>query len=347
MRVFASSGSRYSSFEVVQKESVANARIAALLFISTKENLLEPGRVNLDSRKAAGALLVFLSAVAFSAKAVIVKLAFKGPVDAITLLTLRMIFSFPFFAALAILSSKNSSYATPSRRDWGLIIFCGIVGYYLASLFDFLGLQYISAGLERLILFTYPTFVVLFSFFAFKQRISLRIFGALVLTYLGIGFVFVHDLGRVGAAAPPGAVLILLSALTYALYLAVGGRLIVRLGSMRFASLALLVSVLAVVLHFTLTRPLHILWELDARTYAYAFFMAVVCTVLPTMLLASGIRRIGSSPAAIIGSVGPISTIVLAWWFLGEDFDLTHAAGTLLVLTGVLIVSLQGKREPA
>lgn len=302
--------------------------------------------MTVDSSRIAGAVLVFLSAVAFSAKAVIIKLAFLGPVDPITLLTLRMIFSFPFFLILAVISSKKSRSPGISRGDWFLILFCGVVGYYLASLFDFLGLQYISAGLERLILFIYPTFVVLISVFAFGKRVTKQIAIALVLTYAGIAFVFWHDFGTFGENAWIGGGLILLSAITYAFYLAIGGRLIGRLGSMRFTTLALLVSVGAVVIHFLLTRPLHLLSDVDQKTYGYAFLMAMVCTVLPTLLLASGIRRIGSSAAAIIGSVGPVSTIALAWWFLDEHVDISHAIGTILVLSGVLTVSLQKTDEP-
>ncbi|MCE9598655.1 MAG: DMT family transporter [Spirochaetia bacterium] len=294
----------------------------------------------MNSRTLIGATLVFFSAVTFSAKAVIVKLALgTHQVDPVSLLTLRMAYSFPFFLLLGILSSRKSSRTPLGLRDVWLILFCGIVGYYLASLFDFLGLQYISAGLERLILFIYPTLVVLLMAFLYKAPITKRIVLALILSYAGVIFAFLHDFRRLETGAITGGLFILGSAITYALYLAVGGQLIHRLGSMRFTALAMMVSVLAVCLHFLLTRPPDLLLTLPPEIHGYALLMALVCTVLPAMLLAAGIKRIGSGAAAIIGSVGPVSTILLAYWILHESIDSSHIVGTALVLIGVLMVS--------
>ncbi|MBL8020062.1 MAG: DMT family transporter [Leptospirales bacterium] len=294
----------------------------------------------MNSRTVIGAMLVFLAAVTFSAKAVIVKLALgTHQVDPVSLLTLRMAYSFPFFLLLGILSSKKSTRTAITGRDVALILFCGIVGYYLASLFDFLGLQYISAGLERLILFIYPTLVVLFMALFYKVPITRRIVLALVLSYAGVLFAFLHDFQRLEKDAITGALFIMGSAITYALYLAVGGQLIHRIGSMRFTALAMMVSVIAICVHFLMTRSYLLLINLSREIHSYAFIMAIVCTVLPAMFLAAGIKRIGSGPAAIIGSVGPVSTIILAYFLLGEPIDVYHMIGTALVLAGVLMVS--------
>lgn len=256
-----------------------------------------------------------------------------------SLLTLRMAYSFPFFLLLGILSSKKSTRTAISGRDIVLILFCGIVGYYLASLFDFLGLQYISAGLERLILFIYPTLVVLFMALFYRVPLTRRIVLALMLSYAGVLFAFLHDFQRLEKDAITGALFILGSAITYALYLAVGGQLIHRLGSMRFTALAMMVSVIAICVHFLMTRSYLLLIDLSREIHSYAFIMAIMCTVLPAMFLAAGIKRIGSGPAAIIGSVGPVSTIILAYFLLGEPIDGYHMIGTALVLVGVLMVS--------
>lgn len=294
----------------------------------------------MNSRTVIGAALVFLAAVTFSAKAVIVKLALgTHQVDPVSLLTLRMAYSFPFFLLLGILSSKKSTRTAISGRDIVLILFCGIVGYYLASLFDFLGLQYISAGLERLILFIYPTLVVLFMALFYRVPLTRRIVLALMLSYAGVLFAFLHDFQRLEKDAITGALFILGSAITYALYLAVGGQLIHRLGSMRFTALAMMVSVIAICVHFLMTRSYLLLIDLSREIHSYAFIMAIMCTVLPAMFLAAGIKRIGSGPAAIIGSVGPVSTIILAYFLLGEPIDGYHMIGTALVLVGVLMVS--------
>lgn len=293
----------------------------------------------------AGAALVFASAIAFSSKAVIVKLAFKSNVDAVTLLALRMIYSAPFFLIVAVVSSKKSTHRLTPRDLLGTVL-CGMVGYYLASLFDFIGLQYIPAALERLILFIYPTFVVLLAFLIYKTGVQRPVLVALGLCYGGILFVFLSDVGLLQPAAIKGSLFVVGSAAAYAFYLVLGGSLMLRIGSMRFTALAMLISTVCVLVHLLLVHPSSIL-HLSLEVHLYSLLMAVVATVLPSLLFAAGLRRIGAGPAAVVASAGPVSTILLAWWFLGESFTWVQAIGTALVLAGVLVVSLSKKQEPA
>jgi drug/metabolite transporter (DMT)-like permease len=289
-----------------------------------------------------GVLLVAVAAVAFSGKAVIIKLAYRHGVDAVTLLALRMVFSAPLFLALAWWAGRAPGLEPLSGPDLRAVLAMGLVGYYLSSYFDFLGLQYISAALERLLLFSHPTFVLLLSALFFKRRITLRDLMAVALAYLGVALVFGHDLATQPGNVVLGAAWVLLAALFYAIYLMGSGRLVGRVGSMRFASYAGLVSCAAVVLHYlVVAQDASLILTQPAAVYGLAIVMAVVSTVLPIVLTSEGIRRIGASHASIIGSVGPIATIFLGVIFLDEVITAYQLAGAGLVLAGVLAISLQ------
>lgn len=298
------------------------------------------------SSRLAGAALVAIAAIAFSGKAVIIKLAYRHGVDAVTLLALRMLFSAPLFAALGWWATRGPGVKPLSPRDRLLVVGLGLLGYYLASLFDFLGLQYISAALERLVLFLYPTLVMLLAAMFFGRRITGRDLVALALSYSGIVLVFANDLSLQGAGVVVGSLWVLLSALCYALYLLGSGPLVERLGSLRFACFAALVSCAGVVLHFALTRDATLIWTQPGPVYGLSLLMALVSTVLPIILTSEGIRRIGASHAAMVGSIGPIATIFLGFWFLDEAITVVQLAGAVLVLAGVLIISLQKTRSP-
>ncbi len=290
-----------------------------------------------------GALLVVVAAVAFSGKAVIIKLAYRHGVDAVTLLALRMIFSAPFFLLLAWWAGRGADVRPLAPADLRGVAAMGLVGYYLGSYFDFLGLQYISAALERLILFVHPTFVLLASALIFRRPITRRDIVAVVLSYLGVGLVFGNDLATQSGNVLLGTFWVLLSALFYAAYLMGSGRLVGRVGSLRFASYAGLVSSVAVVLHHLVTRDVALLFSQPLPVYGLSLLMAVVSTVLPIVLMSEGIRRIGASHASIIGSVGPVATIFLGFLFLGEAITVIQLAGAGLVMAGVLAISLQKK----
>lgn len=293
-----------------------------------------------------GAVLVILSAIAFSAKAIFVKLAYDDVsavrVEPVTLLTMRMGLALPLFALIAWWSSRKAEY-TLTGRDWIILIVIGLMGYYGASLFDFWGLMYISAALERLILFLNPTLVVLISALAVGYRIVARDVFALVISYAGIALVFMHDLHVNPDGVLLGGGLVLLSAILYAGYLVGAGQMIKRVGAVRFAAYASMISTVAISLHFLLTKNISVLAAQSARVWTLTGWMALVSTVLPVVMMAEGMRRVGSSNAAMMSSIGPIATIFLGYVFLGEPVTAIQLVGAALVMTGVLAISLKKK----
>ncbi len=270
----------------------------------------------------------------------IIKRAYRHGVDAVTLLALRMLFSAPMFLLLGAWAARRRKAEPLSRGDGLALVALGLVGYYLASYFDFLGLQYITAALERLVLFLHPTFVVLMSAALFARRITRRDVFAIGISYLGIFAVFAHDLTTQPGNVALGSFWVLLSALFYAAYLVGGGRVVGRVGSLRFASYAGIVSCVAVVAHFLVTREAVLLVNQPAPVYWLSILMAAASTVLPIALTSEGIRRVGASHASIIGSVGPIATIFLGAAFLGEPITAVQLGGAVLVLAGVVTISL-------
>jgi drug/metabolite transporter (DMT)-like permease len=251
-----------------------------------------------------------------------------------------MIYSLPFFALMAWWATRSPDVKPMKRPDWLAILWLGFIGYYLASLLDFIGLQYITASLERLVLFLNPTMVVLLSIALFRQRVGGRTWVALVLSYAGILLVFEHDLRLTGDVAGVwlGGSLVLASAFFYALYLVGVGPVIARLGSLRFIAWAMLTSAGFVIVQFLLTRPFAAL-AAPASIQFLSLVMAVFSTVLPTFLVAEAIKRIGANRTSIIGSLGPVFTIWLGWWMLGEPVHWTQLLGAALVLCGVSLVT--------
>jgi drug/metabolite transporter (DMT)-like permease len=296
-------------------------------------------------QKIVGIIFAFIAAIGFSAKAIMVKLAYLDGVDAITLLALRMAFSLPFFLIVAAKANRNTRSLALSSKDKFAVIGLGLIGYYLASYLDFLGLQYISAGLERLILFLYPTMVVFISALIFKHRIGRTALFALLVSYAGIALVFLHDVKILQHDALSGSVLVFASALAYAMYLVGAGHIIVRIGATRFTAYVMTVACVACLLQFAVTHSVADL-NLPFRVYGLSVAMALFSTVLPAFLLAAAIRRIGSMHTSMVGSVGPVSTIYLAYLFLDERLSLVQISGSILVLVGVLMISLK-KRVPS
>jgi len=253
-----------------------------------------------------GVVFALLAAVGFSAKAILVKLAYLHSVDAITLLALRMAFSVPFFIGVALWVKRH--HAEPlGRHDQILVLVLGLVGYYLSSFLDFLGLQYISAGLERLILFLYPTITVILSTLVYKRAIGRKVMAAMALCYAGIALVFFHDVGTMQDRIALGTLLVFSSTLSYSIYLVGAGHAIARIGATRFTAYAMIVASSASLLQFFVTHPISAL-DLQVQIYELAFSMAIFSTLLPVFLLSYAIRRIGSSSTSLIGSIGPVST---------------------------------------
>lgn len=288
----------------------------------------------------AGFLITLMGAIFFSTKAIFVKLAFlHTQVDAVTLLALRMLFSLPFYLAAAWMVAKKEGVVRMSRRDWALVIAMGILGYYLSSLFDFIGLQYVSAGLERLILFLYPTFAVLINTFYFKTTLEKKQVAALVLTYLGIGIAYFGEID-VDSSNPKfffGSLMIFFCAVTYSFYMVGTGRLVPRLGVTRYTTYAMLAATAGVFLHFLVMHDFGSV-QFTPALAGYSLALAVVATVLPSYMMSTGMKRIGSNNVAIITSIGPVSTILQAHFILGEAITPLQLFGTALVIVGVVLI---------
>ena len=284
-----------------------------------------------------GVLLAVVAALGFSLKAIFVKLGLAEGAGPVTLLALRMAFSLPAFLWIGLRESRGAPALAP--RDWVVLSLLGLLGYYGASILDFLGLQYISAGLERLVLFTYPTFTLLLGALFYGQRIGRREVAAVALCYVGIAAAFAHDLdvGAETGAVWLGGGLVLASSLSYALYLSGSARVIHRLGAARFTALAMLVSTSTTLLHFAATEPMAALVQ-PWTVYALGLAMALLCTVIPVFAQSAAIRRIGAGRAVLIGTVGPLVTIALGWWILGEAMSVWQLLGAALVVAGVLLV---------
>lgn len=294
-----------------------------------------------SNSKFQGFLLVFIGSILFSTKAVLVKMAFRDTtLDPISLLALRMLFAFPFFLVAGLIALRKHKAALPNQKQWMYIIAMGVLGYYLSSLLDFIGLKYISAGLERLILFLYPSFVVLMNVGFFKEKFTARQKLALSISYLGLLIAFVHEM-QLDVKADHfiiGTSLIFLCAITYAGYNVGTGRLLKHIPVMVFTPFALLSSTGGVFIHYLLSGP-SALNITDGKVAGFGILLGLIATVLPTYLISGGIKRIGASDAAIVSSIGPVSTIILAFFFLGDTMDLFQIIGTLLVIAGVLLVN--------
>lgn len=299
-----------------------------------------------------GILMVMLSAFLFSGKAVLAKLVYReADMSVSQLLVLRMFFSLPFYVAMLawqwrrytrtrIISAEHTQGFFP-KKYVGTTIALGLLGYYVSSFFDFWGLKFISAGLERVILFSYPTFVVLFGALLFKTKILRHQVFALLLSYTGIGIAFSADMHMsTGADVWKGTAFIVGCAITFSLYVLYSGKYIPRIGVGLFTAVAMLSATTAIFLHYIIAgNKVSDLFGFSNHVYFLMLLMAVFTTVVPSFLVSAGLQRIGSANVAIISSIGPMITIAQAWYFLGEPFGWLQAIGTVLVVAGVLLVS--------
>ena len=281
-----------------------------------------------------GLILATVGAIAFSGKAIIVKLAYRHGVDAVTLIMYRMLFALPMFLALAWWASRGKAPLT--WRDWRGVVWLGFTGYYMASFLDFMGLQYVTASLERLILYLNPTLVLMLGWLLYRKRVTrVQLLGTAI-SYAGVLLVFGNEMTRQGGQALWGALLVFLSAVSYALYLVYSGQLVHRLGSMRLVGLATSVACVLCILQFAVLRPLsaavvapEVIW--------LSVINATLCTAVPVLLVMMAIERIGSAMTAQTGAVGPMSTILMGVFILGEPFTAWIAAGTVLVMLGIYV----------
>jgi len=289
-----------------------------------------------DARRRQGLLLASLGAVGFSGKAIIVKLAYNHGVDAVTLLTYRMLFSLPLFLALAWWSGRGARRL--DWRDWRVVLGLGFLGYYLSSFLDFAGLRYVSASLERLILYLNPTIVLGLSVFAFGKTVTRTQLIALVVSYAGVVCVFGRELAFSGADVPLGASLILGGAISYALYLTLSGQEVKRLGALRLTGLATSAASIICIAQFLVLRPVSAL-AVDPAVLWLSILNATACTFAPVLMVMMAVERIGAPMAAQAGTIGPVSTIVLAALLLGEPFTGWVVFGTALVLVGIWLLT--------
>jgi drug/metabolite transporter (DMT)-like permease len=283
-----------------------------------------------------GVLLAIAGSIAFSGKAIIVKLAYRYGVDAVTLLMYRMLIALPFFLAMAWWAGRGRPALT--RKQWMHVAFLGFSGYYLASFLDFMGLQYITASLERLILYLNPTIVLLLGWLLWGKKISRSQILAFALSYAGVLLVFGHEVKLDGANVGLGTALVFASALSYALYLSYSGQLVQELGSLRLAGLATSVACVLCIVQFAVMKPLAAM-HVPVPVLWLSVLNATACTVAPVLMVMMAIERLGSAKTAQIGMVGPMSTILMGVWLLGEPMNLWIVAGTILVLGGVYLVS--------
>lgn len=293
------------------------------------------------SYKMIGYLLAVLGSIMFSTKAVLVKLAYKYDVDATSLLMLRMLFSLPFFIGLYLYFKRKSPESTVTLRSykWHVIVL-GLMGYYIASYLDLSGLQYIDASLERIILFLYPTLVVIISFIALKKPATTAQVIAIIITYIGIVLAYA---GNYQVSDNPnqlhGSILIIGSAFFYAIYLVGSQQIITKVNSKMYNASAMITACLAILIHNALINGFN-LFTFSVEVYIYALMIAMIATVIPSFLIVEAIKIIGANNSSIIGTIGPVSTITLAVLLLGERLSLTQIFGSLIVISGVLFLIL-------
>lgn len=281
-----------------------------------------------------GLILAVLGTALFALKSIFIKYAYGHGVDTTTLLALRMLIAMPFYLAMLAWLFMRSAVKKPERTDFGSILLLGFFGYYLASYLDLLGLNYITAQLERLTLYTYPILTTVLSAIILRELINRRVVTALALTYAGVFLLYWKESLGDGGDTSLGVALVMGSALSYSIYIVLAKPYITRLGSELFTSLAMLASTIYVIIHFSLTHPIGDL-IINREAWIYAFLLAFVSTVLPSYLVAEAVARIGAARTSIVGTAGPVVTILLAVVLLDEPFGLFHLVGMSMILIGV------------
>jgi len=290
----------------------------------------------LPARTAPGLALAALGAIAFSGKAILAKLMYRHGVDAVQVIFWRMLLALPLFLLLAWWAGRGKAAFT--ARDWRAIVGLGFCGYYLASLLDFMGLQYISAGLERLILYLNPTLVLLLSVFMLGKPVSARQGVAMALGYAGVTAVFGQELRFEGAHVALGAVLVFASAVCYAIYLVNSGQIVQRLGALRLTGAATSVACVLAIAQLFVLRPASAM-SVPEPVLWLSLLNATLCTFAPVLMVMMAIERIGATLSAQAGMVGPMSTVLMGVWLLGEPFTGWLVVGTVLVLSGVWLLA--------
>ncbi len=298
----------------------------------------------------AGLLIAALAAILFSFKAILAKLMYRAGADASAVMSLRMLFAGPVFIAIAayyVLQAKRSRIIqklTIAER-WQILLL-GFLGYYLSSMLDFIGLQYVSASLERLILFLTPTLVALIGWIAYRKAIAKNQWQGLALSYFGVACVFIEQLHFNGGHVAWGSSLIFLAALSYAGYLSMSGALVKKLGSTRLVAYAMSVSSACMLAHSLILESMATLAQ-SATVIKLSVLNAIFCTILPVFMTMEAIRRIGAARASQLSMLGPVSLLFLGYWLLQEPITLLQLFGTAVVLAGVFWANREVPVAPA
>ena len=298
---------------------------------------------NLSLQINAGFVYAILGAIAFSGKGVLIKLSYLYKVDAMTLIMYRMLFSLPLFLCMAIYAERRARQQGHYLHKIDIlgVMALGFIGYYLSSYLDFLGLQFVSVSLERLILYLNPTMVLLLGWILYKRQVPLKRFIAMAVSYSGVLLVFGYEMVSAGPDVLKGSVLVFLSALTYACYLVFSELMLKKMDSLRLVGWASTVACLCCIAQFFLFRPIEML-HVDSAVLGYSVLNALLCTVAPILFVMRAIERLGPSLTSQIGMIGPMSTMLMGFWFLNEPVHAMVGLGTLLVMWGVYMVSKLG-----
>ena len=297
------------------------------------------------SARRTGLLCAVVGAIAFSGKAIIVKLAYRHGVDAVTLIMYRMLFALPLFLAMAWWSGRGKPPL--SARDWLGVVALGFSGYYLSSFLDFAGLSYISAGLERLILYLNPTLVLALGWLLYRKKASRRQLAGLAISYLGVMLVFGMEVLTHGAGGGKvwwGAGLVFASAVSYAIYLVYSGQFVQRIGALRLVGWATTFACLFCIAQFVLLRPMSAAQVVEPVIWL-SVLNASLCTAVPVLLVMLAIERLGAATVAQTGMIGPLSTILMGVWLLGEPLTPVMVLGTALVLAGIYVFTHQVQKR--
>ncbi|MBC7451860.1 MAG: DMT family transporter [Cytophagales bacterium] len=292
---------------------------------------------NTNTKQLTGVLLGICSAACFSSKAIMVKIAYSYGADPLFMLFLRLLFSLPLYIILAVIYSRKAQLNI-TNNQWMWIVVLGLLGYYLSSLFDFIGLQYITASLERLILFIYPTLTVVLNTVLFKSKLRKIDYGALALTYIGIIIIYLGNTESNTENLIKGSLFVFACAFTYAFYIVGSGKMIPQIGAQRYTAYAMIISTIAVIIHQLSQNGLPDISTTSVNVLWIGIAMAVIATVIPSLTLAESIRLIGTEKSSIIATLGPVFTIILAYFILEEPFTIRQGIGTAFIISGVWIV---------
>lgn len=293
-----------------------------------------------------GFLLAILGTALFSLKSIFIKLAYAEGLNTDSVLMLRMAISLPIYLFILIwLVRATERHPTPKLQSFWMILFLGFIGYFLSSWLDLKGLEYISAQLERLALFTYPILVAILGALFFKTPLTRKIIVSLAVTYSGLWVVFHQETQLYGEHTALGTLLVLLAALSFSFYVLFGKKVIHQVGSLWFTSMAMSASSAFVLAYFSVAIGFENL-NITTIAWAWLFLLAIFSTVIPSFMIAEAIAKIGPAQTGIIGTLGPIVTILLAVWILEEPFTLFHALGISLVIGGVMILTVSKKTKP-